>query len=1144
MGRRKKDEKVDKNDTVNFVEIASGSSDLQIPENIETTQLILDHSRDDLSSVIPVCYVCEMAVLKNGKAFIECHACQSQTHIQCIGISRKVFNELQRNGEQWCCKRCQDLTSTDVVEDANITHTEVCKFCKNYVTEKERGLFCEAECNSWYHASCVGVKPKRYKELQANSVPWSCNSCRMKNLSIQQDEASDCPTSAKSSVTWGDLCGVNNINSAVNGVYHKVAGWIPNMFLVPSGKEGKDFIEELTLTLKHFSDCSPCQEFSITSFLIMMPLILQKPSKNSKTVEHKSHLSRRLALWRAGNLDELVRECEGIQKRLRASKKPDQNHTHKVFSRLMLEGKVNAAMKWLTSKSCANGSPVELNDETIRQLKLKHPDPKPADDDCLLQGPICHEDSVRFDNLSEESIYNSARSLKGSCGPSGQDSDGIKRILCSKSFGKNSKALCYEIARIARRLCCEDVDSHCLQAFTACRLVPLNKDSGTGIRPIGIGEVLKRIIGRAVMWHLKPDVMEAAGPLQACSGLQAGCEAAIHSMRDAFARPETECVLLIDATNAFNSMNRNVALHNVRYVCPSLSKYVQNTYNTPVDLHIRDGNKTVTFKSGEGTTQGDPPASGWYAISTIPIIEHLKSMSGNECHQAWFADDSTAAGSLSDVCSLWTELQRIGPGYGYFPNSRKTVLIVKESLRSKAVDTFGTSGIIITTEGQKHLGAVIGSATFRRKYVSDLVSDWVKELQMLSEIAQSDPHAAYSAFTHGLLHKWTYFQRTIPDSAELYQPMEDVIRNTFIPSLTGNLACSDTERNLFALPCRLGGLGIPNPVTTAQPAYEASASITQPLVQKILSGDMLLDESTVRLVEKNKKEKVAEKEIHLIRVAADVKKSLPDHLRRLTELNSEKGASCWLTTLPLLNMGFYLNKKAFRDAICMRYGWKIENMASFCVCGTLNSIDHALTCPRGGFVIRRHNELRDLEAEMLNEVCISVTKEPVLQPLSGEIVRGNQSNEARLDVSAIGFWRPQERTFLDVRVFDPNSKSYRDQDPAQVYRSHENQKKAEYGERVTQIERGSLTPLVFSTTGGWSKETSKFHRHLAALMAEKRGEEYSVVMGYIRRRLRFTLLRTTLESLTGARELRHSHYIKRAWKVCDIDMNTIDYGQI
>ena len=65
-------------------------------------------------------------------------------------------------------------------------------------------------------------------------------------------------------------------------------------------------------------------------------------------------------------------------------------------------------------------------------------------------------------------------------------------------------------------------------------------------------------------------------------------------------------------------------------------------------------------------------------------------------------------------------------------------------------------------------------------------------------------------------------------------------------------------------------------------------------------------------------------------------------------------------------------------------------------------MNHALICPRGGYVIKRDNEIRDLEAEMLDEVCISVQKEPILQPLTGEAARGNLADGARLDVSALG----------------------------------------------------------------------------------------------------------------------------------------------
>ena len=197
-----------------------------------------------------------------------------------------------------------------------------------------------------------------------------------------------------------------------------------------------------------------------------------------------------------------------------------------------------------------------------------------------------------------------------------------------------------------------------------------------------------------------------------------------------------------------------------------------------------------------------------------------------------------------------------------------------------------------------------------------------------------------------------------------------------------------------------------------------------------------------------------------------------------------------------------------------------------------------IVCNRGGYVIRRHNEIRDIEAELLDEVCHSVEKDPKLLPLSGEHIRGNTAEEARLDVAAVGFWRPQERTFVDVRVFDPHCKSYTGMLPPKVYELHERAKKNEYNDRVLQVERASMTPLIFSTSGGEGKEAEKFHRQLTSLIAEKRGEKYAVVRNYIRKRLRFSLLRTVLESLRGNRLIK-GKFLDKTWRIADIDIDLI-----
>ena len=86
----------------------------------------------------------------------------------------------------------------------------------------------------------------------------------------------------------------------------------------------------------------------------------------------------------------------------------------------------------------------------------------------------------------------------------------------------------------------------------------------------------------------------------------------------------------------------------------------------------------------------------------------------------------------------------------------------------------------------------------------------------------------------------------------------------------------------------------------------------------------------------------------------------------------EKGSSIWLTSLPIKRLGFALNQQEFCDAIALRYNFKIKGMATFCACGKDNSVDHALVCMLGGYTIMRHNEVRNMEAELLREVCRDV----------------------------------------------------------------------------------------------------------------------------------------------------------------------------
>ena len=167
-----------------------------------------------------------------------------------------------------------------------------------------------------------------------------------------------------------------------------------------------------------------------------------------------------------------------------------------------------------------------------------------------------------------------------------------------------------------------------------------------------------------------------------------------------------------------------------------------------------------------------------------------------------------------------------------------------------------------------------------------------------------------------------------------------------------------------------------------------------------------------------------------------------------------------------------------------------------CTGGDLVTVDHAMVCRHGGLIIQRHNEIRDLEAEMLRMVCTDVEIEPVPQEITcEELNRGeNKAPDARLDVHARGFWDRQQSAFFNVRVCHPNVVSYRELSPKQIFQLHENEKKRQHGRRVLEVEQGTFTPLVFTSTGEMADECKRFHSRLAELLALKKGDGYATTI--------------------------------------------------
>ena len=537
---------------------------------------------------------------------------------------------------------------------------------------------------------------------------------------------------------------------------------------------------------------------------------------------------------------------------------------------------------------------------------------------------------------------------------------------------------------------------------------------------------------------------------------------------------------------------------------------------------INDQEKSDHILSEEGSTQGDVTAMAMYAIGTRPLLDILSEQTDpSACQQVWYADDSSAAGKLREIKKWWDILNITGPKFGYFPNASKTILIVKDSRSfDLATELFKNTEVEITRAGERHLGAVIGSQEFRDEYVNGKVKKWVEDVNQISKTAEDEPQLAYAGYTKALCMRWCFLQRTIPNTGQYFTPLEDAIRNKLIPAIVGRKV-TDLERKLISLPVRYGGMGIQNPMLTAEIEYRNSCIITNNLTTMIINQEKDLTNYDAAQVDTEIKNLKDEKEEQLLMQLEEVK-SLVDHkLKRTIELICEKGAGAWLTALPLQSFGYVLNKQEFRDAVCLRYDWKIPNTPFHCRCGEKNSVDHTLNCRLGGYVTMRHNNIRNFEAHLLTDVCKDIKIEPELLPIgNSRTLSTNTADKARLDVSAVGVWSPMERTFLDVRVFHPNSPSYLNSSPEQLYLQHEREKKRVYNDRVLQVEKGSFSPLIFSTTGGMGPEATRYHKRVAELISSKRGEMYSDVVNHIRTRIRFSLLKSVLIAVRGERGIR------------------------
>ena len=191
--------------------------------------------------------------------------------------------------------------------------------------------------------------------------------------------------------------------------------WRKNLFQLPKGRHGKEFINEMTKQIDLWCSNSPFRNISMKCLMIMPNLLLQRTSNKTSSADNKATLERRLSLWRDKKIAVLIGECLVIQSRLKSSKHPStKEDIAKSFNNFMITGRINAALR-LLSKTDGNGI-LPLDNNTIAELHL--PEANPFQDDILIQGPIKFLSPVIYDEITEDTILKAVSRTKGAGGVS------------------------------------------------------------------------------------------------------------------------------------------------------------------------------------------------------------------------------------------------------------------------------------------------------------------------------------------------------------------------------------------------------------------------------------------------------------------------------------------------------------------------------------------------------------------------------------------------------------------------------------------------------------------------------------------------------------------------------------------------------
>jgi hypothetical protein len=378
-------------------------------------------------------------------------------------------------------------------------------------------------------------------------------------------------------------------------------------------------------------------------------------------------------------------------------------------------------------------------------------------------------------------------------------------------------------------------------------------------------------------------------------------------------------------------------------------------------------------------------------------------------------------------------------------------------------------------------------------------------------IAIHEPQAAFVALSKSVQNEWLFIQRVVSNCQLAFTCLSDAIKLRFLPNLFGS-ALNDMELSLLCRPTRHLGIGILDPVSSADMQYFVSKTATSILSQTIVCGNALDVNAHHQSILKGIQQKRSQDYHFKLDIMALIE-TFPDTQKRSILRKIDQKCSGWLAVMPSDDNHFSLSPDEFRDSLALRYGKNPINLPKYCDAdGKEFDLHHALNCPKGGLVYGRHNECRDLNCDLLKLAGLKqIISEPILRETD---IHGQNGLRAYWGVR--GFWHSQRQAIFDVCILNADTPSQRHLSLETIFESRKAIKQQRYSE-TAEARRASFTPFIATCDAVLDREAEGYLRRLAILLSEKWESSYSRTVAWVRARMQICILRSVSLCFRGCR---------------------------